>query len=148
MAHQLASLSSASSSRNVRLFAAGGALCVGLAALGIPVGPAPAPRQVALRMLAAHGWAGPGQFACLDALWERESGWNPHAENPASGAYGIPQAVPGSKMASAGPDWRTDAATQIRWGLGYIRQVYGTPCGAWTHEQADGWYSSRQRATG
>ena len=69
-----------------------------------------------------------------------ESGWNVYASNPTSGAYGIPQALPGSKMASAGADWQTDAATQIRWGLGYIQSTYGSPCGAWAHEQADGWY--------
>lgn len=104
----------------------------------LPAAPSGTPREIAARLLAADGWS--GQFSCLDALWERESGWNVHALNPASGAYGIPQAVPGSRMASAGPDWRTDAATQIRWGLGYIRDRYGTPCGAWRHEQAYGWY--------
>ena len=62
------------------------------------------------------------------------------ASNPSTGAYGIPQALPGSKMASAGPDWQTSAATQIRWGLGYIESTYGSPCAAWSHEQADGWY--------
>ena len=62
------------------------------------------------------------------------------AENPTSGAYGIPQALPGSEMSSAGADWQTDAATQIRWGLTYIQGRYGSPCGAWAHEEADGWY--------
>jgi hypothetical protein len=57
-----------------------------------------------------------------------------------SGAYGIPQAEPGSQMASAGPDWQASATTQIRWGLGYIKDRYGTPCGAWSHEEACGWY--------
>jgi hypothetical protein len=89
-------------------------------------------------MLAQYGWS--GQFSCLDALWELESGWNAYAENPSSGAYGIPQAMPGSKMASAGPDWQSDAATQIRWGLTYIRSLYGSPCAAWSHEEATGWY--------
>jgi hypothetical protein len=74
------------------------------------------------------------------ALWNVESGWNVTAANPSSGAYGIPQALPGSKMASAGADWQTNAATQIRWGLGYIKSVYGSPCAAWGHEQVDGWY--------
>jgi hypothetical protein len=73
-------------------------------------------------------------------LWYRESGWNPSAENPSSGAFGIPQALPGSKMASAGADWATNPATQIRWGLSYIQSVYGTPCGAWSHEESAGWY--------
>jgi len=90
-------------------------------------------------MLGEFGWSS-GQFSCLEALWMRESGWNVYAENPASGAYGIPQALPASQMASAGPDWRVDAATQIRWGLGYIQQRYGAPCGAWGHEEDAGWY--------
>jgi hypothetical protein len=100
--------------------------------------PSGSPQQVAAALLAGYGWA--GQFSCLDALWARESGWNVYAQNPSSGAYGIPQALPGSKMASAGADWATDAATQIRWGLSYIKSVYGSPCGAWAHEEATGWY--------
>jgi murein DD-endopeptidase MepM/ murein hydrolase activator NlpD len=80
------------------------------------------------------------QYGCLVLLWNRESGWNYRADNPSSSAYGIPQALPGSKMASAGADWRTNPATQIRWGLGYIRARYGTPCGAWAHSQSSGWY--------
>lgn len=83
---------------------------------------------------------GAAQFRCLDALWMRESGWRWSAQNPSSGAYGIPQALPGSKMASAGSDWRTNPITQIRWGLGYIGSRYGTPCAAWAHSQANGWY--------
>lgn len=90
-------------------------------------------------MLARYGWAA-GQFACLDPLWTQESGWNPYAQNPRSGAYGIPQALPGGKMAAAGPDWQSNPATQIRWGLAYIRDRYGSPCGAWFHQQATGWY--------
>jgi hypothetical protein len=96
------------------------------------------PRSVAGALLAARGWS--GQFGCLDALWQRESGWNPQAHNSSSGAFGIPQALPGSKMASAGADWRTNPGTQIRWGLGYIASRYGTPCAAWSHSQATGWY--------
>jgi resuscitation-promoting factor RpfB len=92
------------------------------------------------RMAAAAGWAGP-QWSCLDALWTHESGWRAQVWNTAgSGAYGIPQALPASKMAAAGGDYMTDPATQIRWGLGYIASAYGTPCGAWAHETADGWY--------
>lgn len=101
--------------------------------------PAGSPREQAAAMLAGYGW-GQGQMGCLDPLWQRESGWNPYAENPSSGAYGIPQAYPGSKMSSAGQDWQTDAATQIRWGLSYIAGAYGSPCAAWYHDQDDGWY--------
>jgi hypothetical protein len=96
------------------------------------------PQQIAEAMLGSFGWSS-SQFACLDPLWARESGWSVTAENP-SGAYGIPQALPGSKMASAGADWQTSAATQIEWGLGYIKGIYGSPCAAWDHEQATGWY--------
>lgn len=102
---------------------------------GTPPG---APQEIASEMLAQRGWA--GQFSCLDSLWGHESGWNIHAENPSTGAYGIPQALPGSRMASAGPDWQSSAATQIRWGLNYISNRYGSPCGAWDHEEATGWY--------
>ena len=101
--------------------------------------PAGSPQQIAEGMLGSYGWSS-SQFSCLQPLWNAESGWNVSATNTSSGAYGIPQALPGSKMASAGADWQTDAATQIRWGLGYIRSVYGSPCGAWSHEQAYGWY--------
>lgn len=80
------------------------------------------------------------QFACLDTLIARESGWNVYATNPYSGAYGIPQALPGSKMASAGPDWRTNGVTQIKWGLRYIASTYGTPCAALAHSNRTGWY--------
>jgi hypothetical protein len=97
------------------------------------------PKVVAKAMLGRFGW-GASQFSCLDSLWTRESKWNVHATNPTSGAYGIPQALPGTKMASAGPDWRNNAITQITWGLGYIRNVYGSPCGAWGHSEGHGWY--------
>lgn len=80
------------------------------------------------------------QFPCLDKLWKKESGWNYRAENRGSGAYGIPQALPGKKMASAGADWKTNPATQIKWGLGYIKGRYDTPCGAWSHFQNAGNY--------
>jgi hypothetical protein len=98
-----------------------------------------APQVIAQGMLAQYGWA-PSQFSCLQPLWERESGWDAAAYNGSSGAFGIPQALPGAKMASAGADWQTDPYTQIRWGLGYIKDVYGSPCSAWDHEEADGWY--------
>lgn len=85
-----------------------------------------------------YGW-GDGEFSCLESLWTKESGWNYKAYNP-SGATGIPQSLPGDKMASAGADWRTNATTQIAWGLGYIDSVYGSPCSAWGHSQATNWY--------
>jgi hypothetical protein len=80
------------------------------------------------------------QFPCLDRLWKKESGWNHHASNAGTGAYGIPQALPGSKMASVAADWKTNPATQITWGLGYIEGRYDSPCGAWSHSQNTGWY--------
>lgn len=85
-------------------------------------------------------WSVRKQYKYLNRLWSRESGWNRHAYNPYSGAYGIPQAVPGSKMGSAGPHWRSCARTQIRWGLRYIKGRYRTPRRAWEHENAYGWY--------
>ncbi len=96
-------------------------------------------RTIARTMVTARGWSS-GQFSCLDSLWTRESNWKTTADNPTSSAYGIPQALPGSKMASAGADWATNPATQIRWGLGYIADRYGDPCGAWNHFQARNWY--------
>lgn len=101
--------------------------------------PSGSPEQVAERMLSQFGWSS-GQFSCLQPLWEHESGWSVTAENPSSGAYGIPQALPAAQMTSAGADWQTDAATQIRWGLTYIQGRYGSPCGAWGHEEAANWY--------
>jgi hypothetical protein len=97
------------------------------------------PRQIARRMLPSFHWRG-WEFKYLNLLWSRESSWNVFAENPYSGAYGIPQAVPGSKMASAGPNWERSARTQIRWGLRYIKAIYGSPLAAWRHELATGWY--------
>jgi hypothetical protein len=109
-----------------------------------PTVPMPAPdpgtaEAVAYQLLPAFGFNAKAQYGCLYQMWMRESGWRYNAEN-ASGAYGIPQALPGSKMASAGPDWETNVTTQIKWGLGYIKARYGTPCGAWAFWQANGWY--------
>lgn len=95
-------------------------------------------QAIAQQMVAARGW-GADQYNCLVSLWNKESGWRVNAYNP-SGAYGIPQALPGSKMATAGADWQTNPATQITWGLNYISGVYGTPCGAWGHSVAKNWY--------
>jgi hypothetical protein len=97
------------------------------------------PRAVAQALLPEYGFSS-DQFSCLDALWTKESGWDVHAANPSSSAYGIPQALPGSKMASAGGDWADNPATQVRWGLGYIRDSYGSPCSAWAHSQSYNWY--------
>lgn len=96
-------------------------------------------QQVAQGMLGKYGW-GARQWSPLYKLWMRESSWYKYAYNPSSGAYGIPQAVPGGKMASAGANWRTNSRTQVRWGLGYIKSVYGWPRRAWYHELAYGWY--------
>ncbi|GAA4669452.1 aggregation-promoting factor C-terminal-like domain-containing protein [Frondihabitans cladoniiphilus] len=85
-----------------------------------------------------YGW-GASQFTCLVSLWSKESGWRYTAHN-SSGATGIPQALPGSKMASAGTDWASNATTQIIWGLGYIKGSYGSPCAAWAHSQSVNWY--------
>ena len=114
---------------------------------GPPSYPAPAScdvyggnRNIGCRELLAAGF-GLDQMPCLDKLWTRESGWNPNAHNNSSGAHGIPQAVPGNKMASYGEKWATDATIQIKWGLnGYIKPRYKTPCGAWGHSQSTGWY--------
>lgn len=101
--------------------------------------PSPGSAQaIALAILTAQGM-GQDQYNCLVSLWMRESHWSVTAANP-NGAYGIPQALPGNKMASAGPGWQTNATTQITWGLGYITGRYSTPCGAWAHSQATGWY--------
>jgi peptidoglycan DL-endopeptidase CwlO len=97
------------------------------------------PQRIAWSLLATFHWAH-RQFRYLELLWNRESGWNRFACNPYSGAYGIPQALPASKMASAGPDYRSNARTQILWGMGYIRGTYVTPYRAWLHEMHYGWY--------
>lgn len=96
-------------------------------------------QAIAYEILMSRG-QGEDQYGCLVALWNRESGWNVYAANKSSGAYGIPQALPGSKMATAGADWQTNPRTQIMWGLSYIAGRYGTPCGAWTSFQSKGWY--------
>jgi len=104
--------------------------------------PAPDPgtaQSIAYKMLPSFGFSQSSQWGCLLNLWNRESSWIYDAENP-SGAYGIPQALPASKMATAGSDYLTNPATQIKWGLGYISQVYGTPCGAWNFELANNYY--------
>ena len=96
-------------------------------------------KMLAVALMTAYGWSD-RQWRCLDRLWTRESSWNHLARNRGSGAYGIPQALPGSKMATAGSDWKTNPATQIKWGLSYIKGRYHTPCEAWAHSQNVGWY--------
>ncbi|QEO10888.1 transglycosylase SLT domain-containing protein [Protaetiibacter larvae] len=96
-------------------------------------------QAIAHELVLARGWD-QAEYDCLVALWNKESHWNVYAHNKSSGAYGIPQALPGEKMASAGADWATNPATQITWGLGYIAGRYSTPCGAWGKSQSRGWY--------
>jgi hypothetical protein len=97
------------------------------------------PRTIAHGMLARYGWQS-SEFPYLEKLWFHESGWQVTATNASSGAYGIPQSLPASQMSSAGADWRTSAATQIKWGLTYIQGRYGSPSGAWAHEVSHNWY--------
>jgi hypothetical protein len=107
----------------------------------VPSGPPPNPSSaqgIAYKLLASFGFS-TSQFGCLNDIWTRESGWRYNAAN-ASGAYGIPQALPGSKMATYGSDWQTNPATQIKWGLNYIKSRYGSPCQAWAVWQSQGWY--------
>ncbi|WP_169303873.1 hypothetical protein [Arthrobacter sp. CAU 1506] len=89
--------------------------------------------------LASFGW-GAGEIGCLETLWHKESEWSLDATNPSSGAYGIPQALPGDKMAAAGADWQTNFQTQVDWGLGYIESRYGSPCSALNFHLANNWY--------
>lgn len=98
------------------------------------------PQAIAQQMLSDRGMS--DQWGCFEAIIGQESGWDPYATNPSSGAYGIPQALPGSKMASAGSDWQTNPATQISWAIGYMNDRYGSPCGAYDFKftQGNGWY--------
>lgn len=96
-------------------------------------------RELGRKMAAERGW-GDDEFKCLNNLWTRESNWDHTAQNPSSSAYGIPQSLPGSKMASVADDWETNPETQITWGLNYIKDRYGTPCGAWAKSETSGWY--------
>ena len=96
-------------------------------------------QAIAYNMVMAKGWDA-NEYNCLVALWNRESHWNVYAHNTTSGAYGIPQALPGDKMATVAADWATNPKTQIIWGLGYITGRYQTPCGAWAHSELKNWY--------
>ena len=97
-------------------------------------------QRIAYDLLPSYGFDQGASFTCLVYLWDRESGWRYNAQEPTSGAYGIPQSLPASKMAMFGSDYLTDPTTQIRWGLWYIKATYGTPCNAWNHDSGDGWY--------
>lgn len=112
------------------------------AALFVEVAAVPSPgsnKALGYRMVADFGW-GIDQYSCLAKLWDRESNWRVNAMNKSSGAYGIPQSLPGTKMASEGQDWLTNPETQIRWGIKYIKGRYGTPCGALAHSNKYNWY--------
>ena len=135
-AARAAAEAAAQAQREAEEAAAAAAAAAALADANTPAGAQATAQQLAS---ANYGW-GSDQFSCLVSLWNKESGWNYQAYNDSSGATGIPQALPGSKMASAGSDWQSNATTQIVWGLGYISSVYGTPCSAWGHSQSTGWY--------
>jgi hypothetical protein len=98
------------------------------------------PKEIARQILNNKFGYGSSQFDCFNNIIMRESMWRVNATNPSSGAYGIPQALPGSKMASEGSDWRTNPATQIIWGIKYMKDRYGSPCAAWSFKSANGWY--------
>ena len=102
--------------------------------------PAPGPDTVANARAYVRAHLDTRQFACVDALWKSESNWNPRAINATTGAYGIPQSLPATKMATAGRNWRTSPRTQVSWGLQYIANRYGTACGAWNFSLGHGWY--------
>ncbi|MCT9087901.1 lytic transglycosylase domain-containing protein [Streptomyces sp. ASQP_92] len=107
----------------------------GVALAAVPAQAAPTSAQAIARQMMPSD-----QFQCFSKIVNHESGWNPSATNASSGAYGLVQALPGSKMASAGADWQTNPATQIKWGLGYMNERYGSPCGAWNFWQQNSWY--------
>ncbi|WP_164904729.1 transglycosylase SLT domain-containing protein [Streptomyces cyaneus] len=92
-------------------------------------------QQIAQKMISDSA-----QYQCFSKIVDHESDWNVNATNASSGAYGLVQALPGNKMASAGSDWKTNPATQIKWGLDYMKDRYGSPCGAWNFWQSNGWY--------
>lgn len=116
--------------------AAAAAAAEQLAKANTPEGAKATAREMAA---SKYGW-GDDQFQCLSKLWQKESGWSYTASNASSGAYGIPQALPGSKMSTIAGDWKTNASTQIAWGLAYISGSYGSPCSAWSHSQSNNWY--------
>ncbi|MGW0564105.1 aggregation-promoting factor C-terminal-like domain-containing protein [Streptomyces sp. NPDC003016] len=120
-------------------FAAGAAVLLGSVGAimggGASEAAAASPQSVAQQMIPDAA-----QYQCFDNIVSHESGWNPQATNASSGAYGLVQALPASKMSSAGSDWKTNPATQIEWGLDYMNDRYGSPCDAWGFWQSNGWY--------
>ena len=139
-APKLASTASATAATSTSTSSSGSGGGTGAAATVNFPSPNPGTAQsTAYNMMPSFGFDPKTEFGCLDNIWTRESGWRYNAQN-ASGAYGIPQALPGSKMASAGADWQTNPATQIKWGLGYIKSIYGTPCNAWAFWQGHSYY--------
>ncbi|WP_184730194.1 transglycosylase SLT domain-containing protein [Streptomyces netropsis] len=122
---------------------AGAALALGTAGVvfaSVPAQAATAAPKAAAQETAKQMIKDSAQFQCFSKIVEHESGWNHKATNAGSGAYGLVQALPGSKMASAGSDWQTNPATQIKWGLDYMKDRYGSPCGAWAFWQTHNWY--------
>ena len=97
------------------------------------------PRDIARALLSEYGYSS-DQFSCLDSLYVSESNWNPHADNPSSSAYGIPQALTGGTHTDLPADYLTNPVSQIEWGLEYIKRSYGTPCAAWAFKQSHSWY--------
>ncbi|MCX4582502.1 transglycosylase SLT domain-containing protein [Streptomyces sp. NBC_01481] len=122
----------------------GSALVLSSAAMVLganPASAAAAPSQTgSAKAIAQQMIKDDAQFECFSNIVSHESGWDSNASNPSSGAYGLVQALPGSKMASAGADWKTNPKTQIEWGLDYMNDRYGSPCGAWSAWQSQGWY--------
>jgi hypothetical protein len=118
------------------------AAAAGTSSVPIVSAPPPSPgtaENIAYQLLPTFGFSAKTQFGCLSDIFSRESGWRVNAEN-ASGAYGIPQALPGSKMSMFGADWQTSATVQIKWGIWYMKSRYGSPCGAWAFWQGHSWY--------
>lgn len=113
---------------------------VGAGILSASGSTADANKAIAKGLALPFGWSSGPEWNALDMLWTRESGWDNHAENPSSGAYGIPQALPASKLGAAGMKPISSATAQIAWGLNYISSRYGTPSAAWAHETSNGWY--------
>ncbi|WP_329465417.1 transglycosylase SLT domain-containing protein [Streptomyces sp. NBC_01431] len=123
--------------RKKSIAAAGATL---LAATGVAMAAVPAQAAPTSAQAIAQQMMPSDQFQCFSNIVNHESGWNPSATNASSGAYGLVQALPGSKMASAGADWKSNPATQIKWGLNYMKERYGSPCGAWNFWQQNSWY--------